>query len=434
MNRDLRKLSVCFKNDNDEKQTDNLTKIAVLKYYDILFETFIKYCKIGGDSDWLTIDGWNALMLDSCVIDETDDLTKKELTNLFYSIYNQHHEMNEEIAHKKKISLRQSQILKQQHMKVSTRTFVLSEWNDFDPWTGQWEVNDNEYGTEQYTLKQIGDKKVMGFIKSFEFCDINGSLNDDKLSCEMMIFWHLGARKNKRRLCKVRLNKPETATDDVTINVKWKSIPISSNMDQISTEKGEFVMNKIKKDLSSFDDNAFKGVIGLARHEYFDAMCCLAQRKFKNLNIATYAKLSNLCEFNLIPFIWGGDEGANAATLKGIFRPFSTELHRLFEKYNENGLLSKESWSNLCFDIFKQNKSAFIRGGKPSDNDISASYQLSLDGTDLELTYKLFEKALAALAQKIFKKKPKAKYNMSIKYNDKLKKLLKWCAKLEKST
>ena len=294
-------------------------------------------------------------------------------------------------------------------------------------------MDDNEFGTEQYTLKQIGDKKVMGFIKTFEFCDINGSLNDDKLSCEMIIFWHQGARKNKRRLCKVDLNKPQTETDPVTITVRWKSIAISSNQNHVSQENGKFVMNKVEKDLSAEDDNAFKGVIGLARHEYFDAMCVLAQMKFSKESIPPFHKLSNLCEQNLIPFIWGGDEGAQAATLKGIFRPFSTELHRLFEKYNEDGLMSLDKWRKLCSDVFKQNKAAFTNGGKPTDNDINASYQLSKEGHDLELTYKLFEKALAALAQRLFKKKPKAKYNMSLKYNDKLKKLLKWCAKLEKS-
>ena len=134
MNRDLRKLSVIFKDDDIDSDNKNFTKVAVLKYYDVLFPTFRKYCKIGGDSDWLTIEGWDALMKDAFIIDEQNGPTAKECHDLFYSIYNQHHDLN--AAHKKKLSLRQSELMKKQHLKVSTRTFVLSEWNDDDPWTG----------------------------------------------------------------------------------------------------------------------------------------------------------------------------------------------------------------------------------------------------------------------------------------------------------
>ena len=59
MERDLRKITESMK-DLDEEQR-KYAKLSLLKYYDILFETFRKYCKIGGDKDWLTKKGWIAL-------------------------------------------------------------------------------------------------------------------------------------------------------------------------------------------------------------------------------------------------------------------------------------------------------------------------------------------------------------------------------------
>jgi len=169
-------------------------------------------------------------------------------------------------------------------------------------------------------------------------------------------------------------------------------------------------------------------------------MIILAAMKFLNFKkMPKYHKISKLCEENLIPFIWGGMEGAEQAILKGIFRPYSTELHRLFEKYTKHKvshLLGLDEWKKLCLDVLNQDniKNAWSRGGKPTETDIDAAYLLSLEdgGFDLELTYKYFEKALSNLAQKIYKKQPKQNY-ASLKYHDKVKKLLKWAVKLEKS-
>ena len=95
-------------------------------------------------------------------------------------------------------------------------------------------------------------------------------------------------------------------------------------------------------------------------------------------------------------------------------------------------MLGFDEWEQLCKDILKQDKNAFNKGGKPSDNDIRASFELAKEGHDLELTYKGFEDAMKNLAEKLYKKKPKAKYTI-LSYNDKLKKLLKWAVKLQKS-
>eukprot|EP01084_Bolivina_argentea_P264447 447954_1 len=109
------------------------------------------------------------------------------------------------------------------------RKLLLNEYNTDDPWSGIWkhENNDNE---EIYKIKQIGDNKLRGWIKSNEFCDINGSLNNiNKTESEIMLFWHKGPRKNKRRLCKCILNKGMP----ISMSVKWKSIATSSIVDGI---------------------------------------------------------------------------------------------------------------------------------------------------------------------------------------------------------
>eukprot|EP01083_Nonionella_stella_P199422 731269_1 len=227
-------------------------------------------------------------------------------------------------------------ILKRQ----STKTLTLSEWNDDDPWSGNWKMEDDN-NDEIYKIKQLGDTKLCGFIKNFEFCDMNGSIimknGSNKTKAQMIIFWHIGPRKNKRRLCKCSLIKPLNPNNEaIKMIVEWKEIPMSSIVTQIKIEKGNYTMIKVEKS-SKNDNNLFKFKIGLARHEYIDAMLELSQMKYGNDNNdknKKYQQLTKVCENNLIPYIWGGSQGAADATIKSIFRPYSTELHRLFKKYN----------------------------------------------------------------------------------------------------
>merc|ERR1711937_742528 len=90
-------------------------------------------------------------------------------------------------------------------------------------------------------------------------------------------------------------------------------------------------------------------------------------------------------------------------------------------------------WTMLCGDIFVlMQKTKFQKGGQPDLADVESAYELAKEGHDLDLTYKLFENALKQLAHKLYKKAPKQKYQTP-KYPDRLKMLLKWAVKLEKS-
>ena len=98
------------------------------------------------------------------------------------------------------------------------------------------------------------------------------------------------------------------------MRVVWKSLATSSIFDGIGQEKGEYIMIKKERPLNEEDNKMFDGRIGLALHEYIDAMIVLGQIRFPGLPM--FEALCRLCEDHLIPFIWGGMEGAQAATVK----------------------------------------------------------------------------------------------------------------------
>merc|ERR1719491_912242 len=214
MRRDLRKMLL----DDEPRDDDRYTKMAVLKWHDILMETFRKYCRIGGDSAWLTQKGWDALCRDAFIPEKgKNDCSEKDCHDLFRIIYTKHNSD----ASNKKMSLRRSQILQRSamHKKQSTATLITAEWNDADPWTGIWQSADAD-NDEMYKIKHVGDRKLTGFIKTFEFCTINGQLKSEKTCGQCMIFWHQGARKNKRRKCELTLVKPDKPDQPVKMRVK----------------------------------------------------------------------------------------------------------------------------------------------------------------------------------------------------------------------
>merc|ERR1719295_1337901 len=415
MRRDLRKMLLNLDSDDGKaRDDDRYTKMAVLKWHDILMETFRRYCRIGGDRDWLTQKGWDALCRDAFIPEKGKARCgEKDCHDLFRVIYTKH---NSDASHKKQ----------------STTTMITAEWNDADPWTGIWRSEDAE-SDETFKFKHVGDRKLKGFIKNFEFCDINGQLKSEKTQGKCMIFWHQGPRKNKRRSCKLSLLKPENEGDAVRMRVKWQAVASSSIYAGVSMEEGKYVMTKMEKGLSNKDLDTFKYAIGLARHEYLDAMLVVSCHKYPD--IPPYAALNKMCEEQLIPFIWGGMDEAQARTIKGIFRPFSTELHRLFDRFKAEQAMSLDEWHLVCAELFKvaDGMNAFAKGGKPSELDVDAAYELAKgDSIDIDLSYQLFERALEKLAAKLYKKAPKAKYAI-LQYPEKLKKLLKRAKKLEKN-
>ena len=126
----------------------------------------------------------------------------------------------------------------------------------------------------------MGDAKLMGFVKSFAFCDISGAVNPAKRDrARFIIFWHEGARKQKRRECACTLNRPSSLAESVSMTVQWKSIAAASANNALSVEQGTYTMTKDDA-LAGADLDAFQFTIGLCRHEFLDAMLAVAAIKF----------------------------------------------------------------------------------------------------------------------------------------------------------
>ncbi len=155
LERDLRRLTLGLPptiEQNDRKYC----KLVILKYYDILCETFKRYCLIGGDRNWLTPKGWENLYKDLFIIDKNSkNCYEENVCDLYEKCSNIHDN--------------------KKHIKN-----IQSDWNGI--WTGQNDENNNIF----YKIKQMSDYKFKGFIKTFEFCDINGVLKSGLVKMSTM--------------------------------------------------------------------------------------------------------------------------------------------------------------------------------------------------------------------------------------------------------
>ena len=184
--------------------------------------------------------------------------------------------------------------------------------------------------------------------------------------------------------------------------------------------------------MSDEDLKKFKK-IGLARHEFLDAMLTLSRMKYHDSEDPLWKIFCDLNDGYVIPYIWDGLEKRDGNKIKAIFRPHSTELHKLFHDHSTQSAMSKKQWKSLCKDVLLfGDKSDFKKGGKPTTEDINGAFELSKEGFDLTLGYKGFVRALENLALEMFRNAPNPKYKVR-PLEEKLKLLVKWCVKLHKS-
>ena len=207
-----------------------------------------------------------------------------------------------------------------------------------------------------------------------------------------------------------------------------------------------FILHKISE-LSENDNIYFKKVYGLLRYEFFDILLRLSQMKYFDSEHTThdykFQSFLKLIQTFIIPFIWDDINKASVEkdSFKWLFKKDSKALKKLFAHYSKanQGLLSEKEWKLFCKNLFNNGEivdSAFKgknrKGGKPNSYDTYQSFQLAKTQLyHLNLSYIEFEKALQNLAHKIYKKKPKSKYD-NFDYQNKLKKLLEWAVKLQK--
>merc|ERR1719499_1677092 len=423
MERDLRKLDYGLRNCDPEQR--KYVKIAVLKYRDLLRDTYKRYCIIGGDRNWLNEKGWVAMYHDAYIPDKTlDGCNDEDVKALFKEVYYAHHPPTARDTH----AIASPKAIE----RLQTTTLLLSDWNDADPWSGTWKEPDEDEAANEYKLKQLGDTKLIGFIKNFDYGDIHGSINPGKQTrANFMIAWHEGARAGKRRTCRATLIKPKSAFERTSMSVEWSTVADNMVHSPGSPEKGTYMMQKTDM-LDDEDLKKFKK-IGLARHEFLDAMLTLSRMKYHDSEDPLWKIFCDLNDGYVIPYIWDGLEKRDSNKIKTILRPHSTELHKLFHDHSTQSAMSKKQWKALCKDVLLfGDKSDFKKGGKPTTEDINGAFELSKEGFDLTLGYKGFVTALENLALEMFRNAPNPKYKVR-PLEEKLKVLVKWCVKLQKS-
>ncbi|ETO00705.1 hypothetical protein RFI_36734 [Reticulomyxa filosa] len=448
LERDLRK----FERGLEGLSTDErkYTKLIFIKHSDLLHKTFRRYCKIGGDPHWITASGWVQMLLDCYVSTKSiDNCDKNGFQELFGRVFSSH----EKKKKKKKENAKQQQ----QHERFITTAFgnlgeslsfvyiitlffykqllllcvcnvcpfalfylvcfsialCLVRLEDDDPWTGIWEEdrkNDSDV-VERYRLKQIGDSRVVGCIKTAEYCEITGVLGQlDHTIAHLVIQWHQGDQLGQIKKMECKLKLSDHPQQLPKMEVTWTNIE-----DNTSRASKTMILYKVNE---LDNEEGLPNTQGLARYEFWDAV------KY------------------LIPYVWDAIEKLDERTKRSIIHKNKTVLENLFFVYaksdndgntdrNDYGLGIAE-WQLFCTDVFSGNN-RFKDGGKPTSSQISAAFYLTLPELKHELDFELFLKALENLAQEMFKKKPKVKYQTP-KIDDRLKLLIEeMCVKLQKS-
>lgn len=79
--RDLRKIKYALLDMGDKPEKADqrkYAKMAILKHYKLLTSIYQRYCKIGGDSEWMTLKGWTSLLKDCELIEDEEGTASTE--------------------------------------------------------------------------------------------------------------------------------------------------------------------------------------------------------------------------------------------------------------------------------------------------------------------------------------------------------------------
>ena len=220
--RDLRKIKVALLEYRlEEAMQRKYAKLCVLKHHDLLNSIYKRYCKIGRDTQWMTIFAWISLWRDCGMVTSQND--EHRFIDIFHKVYQYHHEhfhSARKHLHHSRHSISQSAMYGTEHL------------HDKDPWTGVWllqkhrnrvsvqqtpvmrpkagpstDLDDEEISipssaarpsmrmalqnthsykpsaiafnlsTEKYKFRKIGDRKIIGFIRDSRRFLIGGWLN-----------------------------------------------------------------------------------------------------------------------------------------------------------------------------------------------------------------------------------------------------------------
>lgn len=459
LERDMRKMHQGL-HDQSRNQR-KYSKLAILKHYNCLCAVYDRYCKLGGDRHWLTMDGYMWMLKDASIPNKDSTCTNETCKQLFSITYKMHHRLQSRHSSKHKI-------------KLST-LYGDDKFHDPDPWTGIWKQDGNmgsssprsssprsstprtpksprgEIDANTYKLRKIGDLRIAGCINSKSYADISGafhSLNYKK--SELEIKYHQRRRAGVKRIWKAELIAPKNITDSIRMKVQWTEIDEKARGSQ--AKSGKLWLEKI----SGLDDNDIDlpkdELIGLSRHEFFDTILSIASTKYEIDYEYQFICIDKLLTTHINAYLYKNillslsNTIENNQYIKNKLREKNLTLRKLFKIYasldqdesaDDDGL-GQDEWctfaTKLCETGKNLNKKIWINGGKPTFSDMKAAFILSKTNIELdedEVDYPHFQRCILHLTNMIFKEKPDAKYK-TLSFEEKLDLVLSWTEKLSK--
>ena len=132
--RDLRKIKVSlFEYQLEEPPQRKYAKSCILKHHDLLNSIFKRYCKIGRDTQWMTMFGWISLLRDCGLVHTQSD--EHQYSDLFKRVY-QYHSQNLHSARRDQRHTRHS-------IKLSAMygNDLLRDKGDWQPTCGEFKLS-----------------------------------------------------------------------------------------------------------------------------------------------------------------------------------------------------------------------------------------------------------------------------------------------------
>jgi len=483
MGRDVRKIKVSLLSVQDFEQRV-YAKITIFRHYQMLNSIYKRYCKIAGDTQWLTMFGWISLLRDCGMIagdtDTERDANELRFIGIFNTVYTYHREHYHSARGK----------AKSRHSVQLSDQYGDQNWHDKDPWTGLWMLEQDQHNfvplksdgrlltpkakaedatrtslihelkeeasrpmddIMQYKLRKSGDRKIVGCIIDDEESKIVGWLDrkDFKIAKLQIKRTRQSSRAQGRKTWECQLIPPEHELD-----------PVQMKVHREHRRRGG--VGKMSDDINLFkyygldDDDPDLPLIshGLARHEFFDALLCVARMMNEmgathGNNQPLYKTMDMFVSKRLDPFVYQNMvELKQYLSSKGDIQEETREkltestsaVILLFKRYaaahHTVGGLDDDAWcalaQDLCAVAKSSDKQIWKRGGKPSLDDIMDCFTLSKSNKSMEeelINMRGFQRCFLHFTAAMFRKKHGAQYTVK-PLDEKLDLVLTWCETL----
>lgn len=448
LERDLRKMTLCFRNQTVAERIH--AKFAILKYNIILTKIYERYCLIGGDRAWLNDFGFEMLCRDGYLIEKKGKCTISYLRELFgdtFAFYHKKH--NQQISYfgqaikSPLLTINDDEEEKEEKIEFDddgnldidsllTIDNNKTTKNEEDPWTGIFK--NIEHPKNVFKIRKVGDLKLIGCINDFKTV-FEGHLDSIKPSHATCIVTFKSKTNEKKREWNMKINLPQNKNDKITIEIKWSDIASDIESKAMAKKRtGTFILTKEKY----LDDNDKElpndELQGLSRHEFFDIICQISKLKYqtklkkKNLDDNLYDCILALGKINMENNILNLQIKTNENNFlennilyKKQLNLTKDALIMVFNHYSEldgaedagDDGLGLQEYQVFIEDLQKNGK-IFFGSYKIDTNDIFKSFNLSLKTSlETELTFRQFQVALTFIIHFMFKEKPQ---NVKINY------------------